>query len=46
MFGGAMIGMLVTPIKMQLGPVANGLVIVETFVPSPKLQFRGLTELM
>ena len=46
MFGGAMIGMLVTPIKMQLGPIANGLVIVETFVPSPKLQFPGLTELM
>ena len=26
MFGGAMIGMLVTPIKVQLGPIANGLV--------------------
>ena len=31
MFGGAMIGMLVTPIKVQLGPLANGLVIGETF---------------
>ena len=27
MFGGAMIGMLITPIRVQLGPVANGLVI-------------------
>ena len=27
MFGGAMIGMLITPIRVQLGPIANGLVI-------------------
>jgi branched-chain amino acid transport system substrate-binding protein len=46
MFGGAMIGMLITPIRVQLGPIANGLVIVETFLPSPKLQFPGLSDLM
>jgi branched-chain amino acid transport system substrate-binding protein len=46
MFGGAMIGMLITPIRVQLGPVANGLVIVETFLPSPKLQFAGLDSVM
>ena len=46
MMGGAMIGMLVTPIKVQLGPIANGLVIVETFLPSPKLQFPGLDDMM
>ena len=46
MFGGAMIGMLITPIKMQLGPIVNGLVISETFLPSPKLQFAGLDSLM
>lgn len=46
MFGGAMIGMLITPIRVQLGPIANGLVIVETFLPSPKLQFAGLTDVM
>ena len=46
MFGGAMIGMLVTPIKMQLGPLTNGLVIAETFLPSPKLQFPGLDDVM
>ena len=46
MFGGAMIGMLITPIKVQLGPVTNGLVIGESFVPSPKLQFPGLDALM
>jgi branched-chain amino acid transport system substrate-binding protein len=31
MFGGAMIGMLVTPIKVQLGPIANGLIVGENF---------------
>src|SRR5215213_8816642 len=46
MMGGAMIGMLITPIRVQLGPVANGLVIVETFLPSPKLQFAGLEDVM
>jgi branched-chain amino acid transport system substrate-binding protein len=46
MFGGAMIGMLITPIKMQLGPLTNGLVIGESFVPSPKLQFAGLDDVM
>jgi branched-chain amino acid transport system substrate-binding protein len=46
MFGGALIGQLVTPIKAQLGPVQNGLVIQESFVPSPKLNFPGLDDLM
>jgi branched-chain amino acid transport system substrate-binding protein len=46
MFGGAMIGMLITPIKVQLGPLTDGLVIGESFVPSPRLQFAGLSELM
>jgi branched-chain amino acid transport system substrate-binding protein len=46
MFGGALIGQLVTPIKVQLGPVQNGLVITESFVPSPKLKFPGLDDLM
>jgi branched-chain amino acid transport system substrate-binding protein len=46
MFGGAMIGMLITPIKMQLGPFTNGLVIGESFVPSSKLQFAGLGDVM
>jgi branched-chain amino acid transport system substrate-binding protein len=46
MFGGAMIGMLITPIRVQLGSIANGLVISETFLPSSKLKFAGLDELM
>ena len=35
--------MLVTPIKVQLGPITNGLVISESFVPSPKLNSRAST---
>ena len=45
-FGGALIGQLVTPIKVQLGPIQNGLIIQESFVPSPKLNFPGLDDLM
>jgi branched-chain amino acid transport system substrate-binding protein len=45
MFGGAMIGMLVTPIKVQLGPLANGLVIGESFVRAPPFDFPGVADL-
>jgi branched-chain amino acid transport system substrate-binding protein len=34
MMGGALIGMLVTPIKVQLGPIMNGLIIGENFTPA------------
>jgi branched-chain amino acid transport system substrate-binding protein len=39
MMGGAMIGMLVTPIKVQLGPLANGLITGENFAAAlvPKI---------
>ena len=45
MFGGAMVGMLVTPIKVQLGPLANGLVIGESFVRAPSFDFPGVGDL-
>jgi branched-chain amino acid transport system substrate-binding protein len=45
-FGGALIGQLVTPIKANLGPMQNGIIITESFVPSPKLSFPGLDDLM
>jgi branched-chain amino acid transport system substrate-binding protein len=43
MFGGAMIGMLVTPIKVQLGPIANGLIVGENFAAgqAPKIPGSG-----
>lgn len=46
MFGGALIGLLVTPIKVQLGPLMNGIVIMESFVPAPTFNFPGLRELL
>jgi branched-chain amino acid transport system substrate-binding protein len=46
MFGGAMIGLLVTPIKMQLGPLMNGIVNNEVFVPAPAFTFEGTKELL
>jgi branched-chain amino acid transport system substrate-binding protein len=41
MMGGAMIGMLVTPIKMQLGPIANGLITGENFPAALAKQIAG-----
>jgi len=46
MFGGAMIGLLSTNIKVQLGPLLNGIVNHEDFVPSPTFNFPGLKELL
>ena len=42
MFGGTMIGLLVTPLRVQLGPLMNGAVIMEVFVPAPNFNFPGL----
>jgi branched-chain amino acid transport system substrate-binding protein len=46
MIGGAMVGLYATPIKMQLGSMMNGIVLGESFVPSPKLDFPGLKEVL
>jgi branched-chain amino acid transport system substrate-binding protein len=45
MFGGTMVGLLVTPIKVQLGPLMNGIVIMESFVPAPTFDFPGVKDL-
>jgi branched-chain amino acid transport system substrate-binding protein len=46
MFGGTMIGLLITPIKMQLGPALDGIVIMESFVPAPSFNFPGVADLL
>jgi len=46
MFGGTFIGLLVTPIKVQLGPLINGIVNNETFLPAPSLVFPGTREVL
>ncbi len=44
MFGGTMIGLLITPIKTQLGPILDGIVIMESFVPT--FNFPGDADLL
>src|ERR1700757_3363533 len=46
MVGGAMVGLQATVFKTQLGPLLNGLVNFETWIPAPKLQFPGAMELL
>jgi branched-chain amino acid transport system substrate-binding protein len=46
MFGGAMIGMLVTPIKVQLGPIMNGLIIGENMTPAAAAKIAGLPDFL
>ncbi len=45
-FGGAMIGMLVTPLKVQLGPVANGLLIGENFAAAQAPSSLGAADFL
>ncbi|HZT51115.1 MAG TPA: amino acid ABC transporter substrate-binding protein [Stellaceae bacterium] len=46
MFGGTFIGLIITAVKMQLGPLANGIVTNEGFVKNPKLDFPGLDAML
>jgi branched-chain amino acid transport system substrate-binding protein len=46
MFGGTMIGLLSTNIKMTLGPLLNGIVNHVDFMPAPRFAFPGLEVLI
>ena len=46
MMGGAMVGMLVTPIKVQLGPVANGLIVGENYAAATAKGIAGAPEFL
>jgi branched-chain amino acid transport system substrate-binding protein len=46
MIGGAMIGLTATVFKGQLGPLMNGFVTNEVFVPAPSFNFPGLQGVM
>ena len=46
MMGGAMIGMLVTPIKVQLGPLANGLITGENFSAAAAPSITGSADFL
>jgi branched-chain amino acid transport system substrate-binding protein len=44
--GGAMVGLQATAIKAQLGPLLNGFINYEFWVPVPKMQFPGVVDLI
>src|SRR5215831_2989057 len=46
MIGGAMVGLQATVFKTQLGPLLNGLVNYETWIPAPTMQFPGSMDLL
>ena len=45
-FGGAMVGLQFTPIKAQLGPLLNGVLVNENYVPEPTMQFPGVDDVL
>jgi branched-chain amino acid transport system substrate-binding protein len=46
LIGGGMVGLQATAIKTQLGPLLNGFVTYDFWLPVPKMQFPGVDELM
>jgi branched-chain amino acid transport system substrate-binding protein len=44
--GGAMVGLQATAIKAQLGPLLNGFINYELWLPVPKMQFPGVADLI
>ena len=46
LFGGAMVGLQFTPIKAQLGPLLNGIVVNENYVPEPTMRFPGVDDVL
>ena len=46
MFGGATVGLNNVSIKMQLGPLLNGVVGYENWIPVPTLMFSGIENLL
>ena len=46
MLGGAMVGLQSTAIKMQLGPLLNGVVNYDSWLPTKTMQFPGSAEFL
>ncbi len=46
MIGGGMVGLQFTAIKMQLGPLLNGIVNYETWIPAKTMQYPGVLEVV
>ncbi len=46
LLGGAMVGLQSTAIKLQLGPLLNGVVNYDSWLPTKTLQFAGAAEFL
>jgi branched-chain amino acid transport system substrate-binding protein len=46
MIGGGMVGLQATAFKTQLGPLLNGFVNYDFWLPVPKMDFPGIAEMM
>jgi branched-chain amino acid transport system substrate-binding protein len=46
LIGGAMVGLQATAIKTQLGPLLNGWINYDFWLPVPKMHFAGVDDLM
>jgi branched-chain amino acid transport system substrate-binding protein len=46
MVGGAMVGLQATAIKTQLGPLLNGIVTYDFWLPAPTMMFPGVADVL
>jgi branched-chain amino acid transport system substrate-binding protein len=46
LFGGNLVGLQTTSMKTQLGPLLNGVVVNENWIPAPALQFPGVMDFL
>lgn len=45
-FGGGMVGLQFTPVKLQFGPKLNGVVDYDWWIPAPTMQFTGILDFL
>jgi branched-chain amino acid transport system substrate-binding protein len=45
-FGGGMIGLQFAALKLQLGPMLNGIICYDLYVPEPTMNFPGIKEFL
>ena len=46
LFGGNLVGLQTTSMKTQLGPLLNGVVVNENWIPAPALRFPGVMDFL
>jgi branched-chain amino acid transport system substrate-binding protein len=46
LFGGGMVGLQTTSVKIQLGPLMNGIVNYDFWIPAPTMQFPGVLDFL